>query len=863
MERKNRPVGREKNVGKGSASANRRGEGLNLGGPAGSKDGYKDRTGSGSTPQRPVGGNTGSSQRSSGQRQQKPGILWILILAFILLGGGGGLSSLFLGGDTGMSSSHDLLNSYSGTSDSWGNLDNWGGSMNWGGSANTNSSGSGTTSSGYSNTGSTSSNTTSTNTSISDMLGSLLGDVSDLTTGGAYGTGGNTGTLDTEVSGSAREKRTVIRGNGKDQVTIMVYMCGTDLESRSGMGTSDIQEMLSAELSDQINLLVYTGGCKSWKNNVISSNTNQVYQVKKGGLVSIQSDVGSKSMTDPATLAEYIRWAKKNFPADRYELIMWDHGGGSTSGFGYDEKFASSSSMTLDKMAEALKSGGCTFDFIGFDACLMATLETALVVEPYADYLIASEETEPGVGWYYTNWLTKLSKNTSMATVEVGKNIIDDFVSVCERKTPGQSTTLSITDLAELSGTLPAKFKNFSTSITELVRNQKYDEVSTARSRTHEFAQTTYIDQVDLIHLAQNLGNQESQELISVLSSAVKYNLTSKNVRNAYGLSIYFPYAQKSKVNTMINTYNQIGLDSAYSDCIKSFASVQTAGQSVYGGNQGMMNSLFGSMTSGGSSYSSYNTQSSDAVSELLSALLGGRNLENLGLDSESAGFLDQEILESNQKFLTDYQFDQKELAWTNKNDQKVLVLDEEQWNLIHALELNVFVDDGSGYIDLGLDNVYEFTEDGDLLADFDGTWMTINGQLVAYYMMSAEGTGEDYEILGRVPAMLNGEQVNLILCFTDEDPEGAVLGASYCYAGGETETMMKGLIKLKKGDKIDFICDYYDYDRNFQNNYMLGEQLVVTGNLQIENRVIEGSGCLATYRLTDLYNNHYWTPTI
>ena len=91
----------------------------------------------------------------------------------------------------------------------------------------------------------------------------------------------------------------------------------------------------------------------------------------------------------------------------------------------------------------------------------MATAETALVVGNYADYLIGSEETEPGIGWYYTNWLSALSSDTSMPTLQIGKLIADDFTSQCAKKCPGQSTTLSITDLAELSQTLPDKLGDF------------------------------------------------------------------------------------------------------------------------------------------------------------------------------------------------------------------------------------------------------------------------------------------------------------------------------------------------------------------------------------------------------------------
>ena len=167
-------------------------------------------------------------------------------------------------------------------------------------------------------------------------------------------------------------------------------------------------------------------------------------------------------MTDPATLTGYIQYCAKKFPASRYELIFWDHGGGSISGYGYDEKFASSGSMGLSGIDTALKNAGVKFDFIGFDACLMATAENALMLTQHGDYLIASEETEPGVGWYYTNWLTAFGKNPSMPTIKLGQKIADDFVDVCAQKCPGQLTTLSVVDLAELEATIPASLTEFS-----------------------------------------------------------------------------------------------------------------------------------------------------------------------------------------------------------------------------------------------------------------------------------------------------------------------------------------------------------------------------------------------------------------
>ena len=261
--------------------------------------------------------------------------------------------------------------------------------------------------------------------------------------------------LDTTVAAGSREKRTKILGNNQDTITFMVYMCGTDLESKYGMSSADLSEMASAQFGDNINIIVYTGGCSKWKTNGISNKVNQIFQVKPGSMTCLVTDDGNKPMTDPDTLSGFIKYCAKNFPANRYELSMWDHGGGSVSGYGYDEKNKNSGSMSLSGINKALKDGGVTFDMVGFDACLMATAETALMLDPYADYLVASEETEPGIGWFYTNWLNKLGENTSMSTLELGKLIIDDYTYACKQKCRGQATTLSLIDLAEFANTVP------------------------------------------------------------------------------------------------------------------------------------------------------------------------------------------------------------------------------------------------------------------------------------------------------------------------------------------------------------------------------------------------------------------------
>ena len=411
-------------------------------------------------------------QHNGGQRPTGGGSkLLLIIVAILVLLGGGKFSGL-------LDAEEDILSPSAGQNTLQNTVQNSNQNSLQNGSGNTSPYGSLSGQSG-----------SSSSSQISDLLSMLMGSggssVYDFTGNSlaapAAASVSGDSQADESVSLQAREKFTRIIGNNKDTVTLLIYMCGTDLESQNGMGTSDLKEMAKAKLSKNINLLVYTGGCRRWRNNVVSSSVNQIYQIKDGGLYCLEENMGSGSMTTPSTLTQFIQYGKEHFPANRFSLILWDHGGGSVSGYGYDEKYGRSS-MTLAGLNTALKDAGIHFDFIGFDACLMATVENGLMLSQYADYLIASEETEPGVGWYYTNWLNKLALNTSMPTVQIGKQIADDFVSVCSQQCRGQATTLSVVDLAELQGTLPSVFKAFSAETNDLIQ-EKHSERYTVEKR--------------------------------------------------------------------------------------------------------------------------------------------------------------------------------------------------------------------------------------------------------------------------------------------------------------------------------------------------------------------------------------------
>ena len=816
--------GRQKRVTENSKGVHRRGEGLGTG-PVGRADGYAGRT----------GGSGSGSGRGTGTRAGGGGLKLIIILIAMLLGGGGGLGAFLSGGDSG-----DDLGSGTGQS-------------------TVTSTGSGSGSIGLGGSGSSSgSQSGGTSLSLGDIT-SLFGGFSGSQQSAGWTDGfNNTSKLNTEVSSSAREKRTQILGNGQDKVTIMIYMCGTDLESRSGMASNDLREMAAASTNPNVNIIVYTGGCKAWKINGVSNSTNQIYRINNGNLEQLIADDGDKAMTDPATLTAFIKYCSNSYPANRNELIFWDHGGGSITGYGYDEKHKNSGSMDLAEINSALKNSGVMFDFIGFDTCLMGTYETALMCSNYADYLVASEETEPGIGWYYTPWLNELSKDTSMPTLNIGKNIVDSFVDECGRKCGGQKCTLAVIDLCELSQTVPSKMKEFSTDTASRIK-EDYKTISDARVSTREFATSSQIDQIDLVNLTQKIGSDDAKALQETLLSAIKYNRTSPSMTNAYGLSIYFPYRKASKVGTVVSAYNDIGMDNEYANCIKAFAGLETSGQIAAGGSANPF-----SMLTGGSAGSS--TQGGDAINALLNAFLGGgRSIE--GIDRNASDFMDDTSVydvDAAANYVANNQFDPSKMVWNTESDgTHTMSIDMEQWKLIQSLQVNMFVDDGEGYVDLGLDNVYQFTEDGRLIGDTDNTWLAIDGQPVAFYYETTIVDDNGAEtVTGRVPVMLDGVRSNLIITFDNDHPYGYIAGARYDYVDGETEAVAKGVTEIAEGTTIDYLCDFYSYDGVYQDSYYLGEQVTYSSNMEISN-VDVGADTQITYLLTDIYNQEYWTPVV
>lgn len=663
--------------------------------------------------------------------------------------------------------------------------------------------------------------------------------------------------LNVATSSKAREKFTKIIGDNKDEVNVMVYIIGTDLESGYGAATTDINEMLHAEINDNINIIIQTGGCKDWQNTIISNRYLERYTINSQGLLRLDTNIKEESMTNEETLTSFISYCKENYPtANRNILILWDHGGGSAVGYGYDEKYPSSPSMSPDVIARALKASDMKFDLIGFDACLMANLETAIAIEPYADYLVASEETEPGGGWYYTNWLKALDDNTSMPTVEIGKIIIDDYIDYSLRSSRNAEVTQSMIDLGDLVASINEPIIKFSNATNDKLNSDDYQTISIARSNTKEFSRESYIDQVDLVDLVERFNVDGSEELSKAIKSAIKYNRTA-NINDAYGLSAYFPYSSLRMVNNMVDIYDNININKEYSTAVKSFASYAASGQIVTSNQSNNDLSIFDILM--GNDYYSNDGYSDNIFDILNDAYYPSDNY--YGYDNIFGNNYDSWFSYDDMGSMYDYYsrsniFNPSKLNIINKNKQRVVSLNEEEWNLINQVTLNMFIDDGKGFIDLGKDNVFDWNEEGDLIVDNEGTWLSINDHVVAYYLVSDINISEnENKIVGYIPAYLNNDAVYIIVNFINDEP--IILGAKKIY---DNSIQAKGLIEIKDNDEIKFICDYYSYDGEYINEYQIGDTLIVNGKLEV-NDVYLDNNYIYTYCFEDIYGNKMWTP--
>ena len=373
-----------------------------------------------------------------------------------------------------------------------------------------------------------------------------------------------------------------IAGDKEAEWTIFVYMAAdNDLEAAA---LNDIYEMEFEGAPEGVNWVLQVDRTDNYSRDEGNWSDTRRYLLKHDPAQGIGSqlleELGETNTGDAATLADFGIWAIRNFPAKRYGLIMWDHGGAWT-GIANDDT-NDRDSLTLNELEDALKrmtteTGVPKLDIIGFDACLMSAYEVYQAIAPYARYSIASEELVPGDGWDYGYTLLDLADNPAMEARELGESVVNNFVAYYENDRQGRYDNYSMTlvDLAQIPS-LDSALNAFGDI---LANSEVADQLFVARTRTIGFggftsgiAKADRADNLSVADLFQFVEQftelsdneaavQKAQTILDLRSSIVLLHRTSESLATSQGISIFFPrnqrvFHQNERVTRYLETVN-------------------------------------------------------------------------------------------------------------------------------------------------------------------------------------------------------------------------------------------------------------------------------------------------------------------
>ena len=591
------------------------------------------------------------------------------------------------------------------------------------------------------------------------------------------------------------------------------YLCGSDLETDGGCATTDLEEMLQVELPENVNVVIQTGGAMEWQNEYMDSSVIQRWLYNSEGLQLLEEQ-DTANMGDAQTLYEFLAFANENYPADKVAVTFWNHGGGSVNGAAFDEIY-DYDSLDLAEMYEAFDAvwpadqENPALELVGFDTCLMATIDVAAVFQNFAKYLVGSEEVEPGNGWNYTGWLEALAENPGMTGDELGIVICNSYYEGCEEVGTEEQTTLSVTDLTKLTPLLEA-YEAFGQEALETATVEPgfFAELGRAAAQTENYGGNTreqgYTNMIDLGHFARQTAWMlpSAQSVSDALDECIVYRVGGVYRSEATGLSCYYSY--NGDVDDFFG-YIDMGTGEAF----KYLYAYELTGELPEEGEEYLA------------------ALDIQELPELVT--LEDQDWDNAPLDVDDEG--------------TAY-----------------LTLGPEAGDLLAGIGFSLF------YVDPEDDLMLLLGTDNDIIADWDngifydnfrGVWGAIDGCLV-YMEISYEG--EDYNLYS-VPILLNGEEYNLQVAYDFTEEEWYIIGAS---RGLDSCGMAsKELRLLEEGDEITTIWLLSSYNGDDDFEMYAAEELTVTADTSFEEAPLY-DGCYAMiFEMCDASGNYAYSDVV
>lgn len=592
------------------------------------------------------------------------------------------------------------------------------------------------------------------------------------------------------------------------------YLCGSDLETNGGFATTDLMEMMQVKLPENVNVVIQTGGAKTWQNEYVDSSKTQRWLYNSEGFKLIDEQPLA-NMGEAQTLYDFLYFANTNYPADKVAVTFWNHGGGSVSGAAFDE-LHELDSLDLGEMYQAFdavwpaNTSNPALELVGFDTCLMATIDVAAVFQNFSKYLVASEEVEPGNGWLYSGWMGELAKNpTAMDGDDLGIAICNTYYEGCQAVGTEDQATLSLTDLTKLKPLLDAYESFGQEAFVSAAQDPSFFALlGRAAAQSENYGGNTreqgYTNMVDLGHLARQTAWMlpSAQKVTDALADCIVHRVSGAYRAEATGLSCYYSYS--GDVGDF-NGYVGVGTGVAFKHLY------------AYG--------LTGEMAEGGEDY------------------LKSLNIESL----------------PKVKTLADMNWDGAPLQ-VNDEGTAVLNLGAEATNILSSIGFSLY------YVDKENDQTLLLGTDNDLTADwengvfydnFRGVWGAIDGHLV-YMELSFEG--EDYNLYS-VPILLNGEAYNLQVVYDFTAEAWSILGASQ---GLDASGMAsKELRLLQEGDIISTVWKMGSYSTDGAYTMTVADELTVTASTAFGEAPLFDGSYTMVFEMRDAVGNQAYSDAV
>jgi len=382
--------------------------------------------------------------------------------------------------------------------------------------------------------------------------------------------------------------------------TVMLYQDADDkiLEQDIFIDLNEVERVGSSE---SVQIVAQIDRCRGgYQGDGDWVSARRYFVTQDSDLTRINSDMvaelGEVNMADGQTLVDFVSWAVENYPADKYALILSDHGMGWPGGWsdptgqGADRSLPLSSvtgdQIFLHELDEALqvirdKTGLDQFELLGMDACLMGHLEVYAALAPHARYAVTSQETEPSLGWAYAAFLDELVANPAMGGADLGEAIVNTYIQDDQRIVDNQARaelvgrgsimnslfgaaslpsadqvsqqmlpniTLAAVDLSVIPDLMEG-FNDLAYAMQEANQRDIAQARSYAQSFTSIFGSQVPPSYIDLGHFAQLAGRtsgqrnvgEASNRVLQLIGQAVLVERHGKNKSGATGVSIYFP----------------------------------------------------------------------------------------------------------------------------------------------------------------------------------------------------------------------------------------------------------------------------------------------------------------------------------